>query len=289
MNKKCLTVALVGESNAGKSTLLNELVGHKVSIVTHKVQTTRNNIRGVTNIGDTQLIFIDTPGIFNPEGTLEKAIVNQALTAFDQADIICIVFDARRVGHPVLPTIHDYAQKSGKKCYALINKVDLVTKEKLMPSLQYVYDLGIFTEVFPISALKAYGTKHFMEFLLKQAPQGDWHFIEEEMTDQPSKTLAEEITREQAYLLLHEEIPYSLKVETEQWEDLDNGDVKIYQSIFVNKSTQKPIVLGKNGEKIKEIGQRARKEISRVLNTKVHLFLHVKVREDWIEKDFGNS
>ncbi len=289
MNKKCLTIALVGESNAGKSTLLNELIGHKVSIVTHKVQTTRNNIRGVTNINETQLIFIDTPGIFNPDGTLEKAIVGNALNAFDEADIICIVFDARRVGHPILPTINDYAKRSGKKCYAIINKIDLVTKEKLLPSLQQIYDLGIFTEVFPISALKAYGTKHFMEFLLKQAPDAPWQFVEDEMTDQPSKTLAEEITREQAYLLLHEELPYSLKVETEHWEDLDNGDVKIHQSIFINKSTQKPIVLGKNGEKIKEIGQRARKEISRVLGVKVHLFLHVKVREDWIERDFGHS
>ncbi len=287
MNKKCLTVALVGESNAGKSTLLNELIGHKVSIVTHKVQTTRYNIRGVTNIDDTQLIFIDTPGIFDPSGILEKAIVNQAVGAFDEADIICVVFDSRRIQHPVLNIIKKYAEQSGKKCYAIVNKVDLVEKEKLLPRLQEIYDLGIFTEVFPISALKAYGTKHFLEFLLKQAPESPWHFIEDEMTDQPVRKIAEEVTREQAYLLLHEELPYSLKVETELWEDQEDGSIKIYHAIFINKATQKPIVLGKGGIKIKEIGQRARKEISKILGKKIHLFLHVKVREDWIEKDFG--
>ena len=289
MNKKCLTIAFVGESNVGKSTLLNELVGHKVSIVTHKVQTTRYNIRGVTNVGDTQLVFIDTPGIFDPQGTLEKAIVNQALGAFDQADVICIVFDARRVQHPILNTIKEYSQRSGKKCYAVVNKVDLVEKEKLLPGLQEVYDLGIFTEVFPVSALKAYGTKHFMEFLLKQAPAGEWHFIEDEMTDQPSRKIAEEITREQAFILLHEELPYSLKIETDLWEEQADGSVKIYHSIFINKATQKPIVLGKGGAKIKEIGRRARGQIGHLLGKKVHLFLHVKVREDWIEKDFGHS
>jgi len=285
MNKKCLTVALVGESNAGKSTLINELVGFKVSIVTHKVQTTRHNIRGITNIDDTQLIFIDSPGIFSPKGTLERAIVNEATSVFDQADIICVVFDVRRIEHPDLDIIRKYCEKSGKKCYAIVNKMDIADREALMPSIKQVYDMGFFEEVFPISALKGYNTKHFIEFLMKTAPESEWMYGEDEVTDQPERKLAEEITREQVYLLLHEEIPYSMKVETDLWEDQENGDVKIYHSIFVNKNTQKPIVLGNRGEKIKEIGQRSRKLISKLLGKKVHLFLHVKVKEDWIERD----
>lgn len=285
MAKKSLTIAFIGESNAGKSTLLNELVGFKVSIVTHKVQTTRFNIRGVANFDETQLVFVDTPGLFEPTGKLERAIVREAQSAFDQVDLVCVVLDVRRVNHPDLKLIHKYAKDSNKKCYAIVNKIDLVGKDVLMPAMQDVYDTKIFEEVFPVSALKSHGTKHLLDFLLKQAEPGEWHYNDDEITDQPERKLAEEATREQAYLLLHEEIPYSMKVETDSWQEQENGSVKIYHSIFINKSTQKSIVLGKNGTKIKEIGKRARQQISRLLDRKVHLYLHVKVRENWIDND----
>jgi GTP-binding protein Era len=231
------------------------------------------------------LVFVDTPGIFSPKGKLEKSIVSEAKAVFDQVDLICVVMDIRRATHPDLEVIKDLAKRSKKKCYAIINKIDLVDRQDLMTALQEVYNTGVFEEVFPISALKSQGTKHLLDFLIKSAPLGDWHYQDDEVTDQPERKLAEEITREQAYILLHEELPYSLKIETDLWEDQDNGSVKIYHSIFINKVTQKSIVLGKNGSKIKEIGKRARMEISKLLGRKVHLYLHVKIRENWIDQD----
>lgn len=287
-NQKTITIALIGEPNAGKSTLLNSIVGEKISIVTHKVQTTRHNIRGIINNGDTQLVFIDTPGLFDAKRTLEKAIVKSATSAFDEADIVCLMFDINKLKGNVYKEVFDFIKQIKKPIYAVINKIDLVAKDELLPIMQSLHEEGIFEEIIPLSALKALGVQKFIDFLSSKAPKRIWGYQEDEMTDQTIRSICEEITREQAFILLHEEIPYSLKVETEKWEE-DDKLVKIYQAVFVMKESQKAIALGKGGTKIKEIGQRARHQMSHLIGKKVSLYLYIKVRENWIEKDFSTN
>lgn len=285
---KFSVVALVGQPNVGKSTLLNAIVGQKISITTHKVQTTRYNIRGVSNVGETQLVFIDTPGLFDPKRTLEKAIVKEAIKSFDECDAICLIIDSVKI-EEFLPTqLRNYLVKNKKKCFAILNKIDLIKeRDALLPIIKQIYDTGYFEEIFPVSASKGFGVDKLLKYFGNHAKPGPWMFLEDEITDSPVRKIAQEITREKAFILLHEELPYTMKVETEKWEELEGGGVKIYQAIFVNKEAHKSIVLGKGGSKIKEIGTRARKDISRLLGQKVHLYLHVKVREDWMEKDLG--
>jgi GTP-binding protein Era len=285
-DQKNLVIALIGEPNAGKSTLLNALVGEKISIVTHKVQTTRYNIRGIVNEGDTQLIFIDTPGLFSAKRTLERAIVKAATTSFDEADIVCLMFDVNKLNSDAYKDVLPFVQNTKKPLFAIINKIDLISKEEILPLIKKLADENIFKEIIPLSALKSSGIEHITEFFLSQAKEGPWHYLEDEVTDQPIRNICEEITREQAFILLHQEIPYSLKVETEIWKETE-ATVTIHQAIFVMKETQKTIALGRGGSKIKEIGKRARLEISKLLGKKVNLFLYIKVREDWIEKDFS--
>lgn len=282
---KLLTVAIIGEPNAGKSTLLNTLIGEEISIVTHKVQTTRENIRGICNIDKTQIVFIDTPGIFNATRTLEKAIVGNALGALDETDLVCVIIDLNKLKSKGYLNIIERIKKSKKPIYALINKVDLIEKTKLLPMIAELSQTGLFEEIFPISALKNQGVPHFKEFLISKAIPSPWIFEEDEITDKPMRFIAEEVTREQAFILLHEELPYSLKVETEKWEETLSA-VKIYQCILLNKQSQKIIALGTHGNKIKEIGERSRKKIALLLGKTVHLFLYIKVREDWIEREF---
>lgn len=284
---KLITVALVGEPNAGKSTLLNSLVGEKVSIVTHKVQTTRKNIRGIVNSGNTQIVFIDTPGIFQPDRTLERAIVKEATTSFDEADIICIIIDAKTFSEERLEFLLSKVKNSGKPLVAVLNKADLVyPRENMLPILKVLSDKNIFSEFFAISALNNQGVDKLISVLCKNAIESDWIYEEDQISDKSLREICEEITREKAYLLLHEEIPYSLKIETDKWDE-DEERAEIYQTIFVTKENQKMIVLGKAGSKIKEIGKQARFEMSKLIGKKVSLYLFVKVREDWIEKDFG--
>ncbi|MCE2993249.1 MAG: GTPase Era [Candidatus Jidaibacter sp.] len=283
---KLLSVAIVGEPNAGKSTLLNTLIGENISIVTHKVQTTRENIRGICTLDKTQIVFIDTPGIFSASRVLEKAIVSNALSAFDDADIICLIIDVHKLKGKTYLDIIQKLKGTKRPVYAIINKVDMVAKETLLPMIGELSELGVFEEIFPISALKDIGVDHFKKFLMSKAVPSDWMFAEDEITDKPIRFIAEEITREQAFFLLHAELPYSLKVETEKWEETEDS-VKIYQCIFVNKQSQKVIALGTKGSKIKAIGQRSRKKISELLGKPVHLFLYIKVREDWIEREFS--
>lgn len=283
---KLLSVAIVGEPNAGKSTLLNTLIGENISIVTHKVQTTRENIRGICTIDKTQIVFIDTPGIFTASRTLEKAIVSNALASFDDADIICLIIDVNKLKGKTYIEIIEKLKGTRRPIYAIINKVDMVAKETLLPMMQELAELGVFQEIFPISALKDVGVEHFKNFLMSKAAPSDWMFDGDEITDKPIRFIAEEITREQAFFLLHAELPYSLKVETEKWEETDE-EIKIYQCIFVNKQSQKIIALGTKGSKIKAIGQRSRKKISELLGKPVHLFLYIKVREDWIDREFS--
>lgn len=285
---KCSVIALVGQPNVGKSTLLNAIVGQKISITTHKAQTTRYNIRGAANLGDAQLVFIDTPGLFDPKKTLEKAIVKEAINSFDECDAICLIIDSVKIDEFLPDQLKTYLSKNKKKCFAILNKVDLIkNRDSLLPIIKQVYDTGLFEEVFPISASKGLGVDKFMQYFANKAEEGPWMFLNEEFTDTPVRKIAQEITREKAFILMHEEIPYSLKVETETWQEMEDGSVKIYQAIFVNKEAHKSMILGKAGGKIKEIGTRARRDISRLLGQKVHLYLHVKVREDWMEKDLG--
>jgi GTP-binding protein Era len=284
---KLMVVGLLGEPNVGKSSLLNRFIGEKISIVTHKVQTTRHNIRGIVNLDDTQLVFVDTPGLFAPSRRLEKAIVSNAIAALDEVDCICVVLDVNHIDFSKLEVIKQYLAEHKKTCYALLNKIDLISKDELLPIIEKVAEENIFAEIFPVSALKGHGAERFLNALKNNANAGPWMYLEDELTDQPMRIIAEEATREQAYLMLHKELPYSLKIETEKWEEQKNGSVKIYQAIYVLKESQKIIVLGKSGEKIKHIGQKSRAQIEKLTGNKVHLFLHVKVREDWIDKDFS--
>lgn len=279
---KTLRIAIVGEPNAGKSTLTNALVGQKVAIVTPKVQTTRHNVTGVLTEGDTQLIFVDTPGLFIPEKTLEKKIVRNAWNGVADAEQICILIDAKKGITPYLRTLlSQIQQRHHANLICVINKIDLVAKPILLHLAKELAELGL-EDIFMVSALKDRGLRKLVSKLISRANVGEWLYDEEHYTDQNIRALAEEITREQAFLLLNKEIPYSLKVETEKWEDLRNGDVKIYQAIIILKDSQKSIVVGSNGSKIKDIGRRARDILQKILGHKVHLFLHVKIKEDWI-------
>lgn len=285
-NQKSLNIALIGEPNAGKSTLINSFVGQKISIVSHKVQTTRHKIKGVVNIDDTQLVFIDTPGLFVPSHTLEKTIVKNAISAFDEADIICMVFDANRISNNYYQSVLEFIKNVKIPIYALINKIDLINKDELLPLIKKLDEEGLFAEIIPISAIKVKDVNRVTKFLLSKAILGPWQFIDDEITDQTIRSMCEEITREQVFLHLHQELPYSIKVETEKWEE-GSLMVSIYQVIYVMKNSQKIIVLGKNGTKIKEIGKRSRQEISKLIDKKINLYLYVKIKEDWIERDFN--
>lgn len=280
-------IALVGEPNVGKSTLVNAMVGEKISIVTHKVQTTRHNVRGIVQHKGAQLVLIDSPGIFEPSRKLEKAIVNNAMAALEDADVICMLFDARNLRLEAFNQIKQALNKSKKPKYAIINKTDMIDRRELLPMIEEINGLGIFTEIFPISALRNKGVDKIMDHLATQAAEGPWLFNPEQVSDLTERGLAEEVTREKAFINLHEEIPYSLKVVTDKWEERKDGSIMIHQSIYVLKESQKIIALGKGGEKIKQIGSQARADISRILNCKIHLFLFVKVRDDWIDKDFA--
>lgn len=282
---KFLTIGLIGEPNAGKSSLLNQIMQLDLAIVTPKVQTTRVNLRGVFNEGDTQLIFIDTPGLFDAKGKLEKAIVTNAISSFEESDILCVIYDPKRINNYVVELLQDQNIK-GKPKYAIINKIDSMPKAQALHLAQKLAEMNFYDEIFFLSALKGEGVRYFIDFIKTKAVAGPWLYSEDDITDTPSKNIAEEITREQAYLLLNKEIPYSLKVETDSWKQDEDGITEIHQSLFVLKESQKVIILGTGGQKIKEIGQRSRQKIAKVLGIKCRLFLHIKVREDWIDRDF---
>ena len=287
-NTKCGTVALIGEPNAGKSTLLNRLIGQKISIVTPKVQTTRTTIRGIVNIDQSQMIFIDTPGIFKAGKKLERAIVRSAWSGLEEADIICMLFDAKKpISENIEHIIKTLKNNSNKHFIAVINKIDVVDKKSLLALTETINNFNIFNKIFMISALGGTGVLDMVNHLIVNTPENPWSYNNDELTDTSTREIAQEITREQLFLQLNKEIPYSLKVETDQWEEKEDGSTLIHQSIFVMKQSQKAIVLGNKGTKIKEVGRKARHEISQLLdNTPVHLFLHVKVREDWIDRDY---
>lgn len=279
-------VALIGEPNAGKSTLLNCMVGAKVSIVTHKVQTTRARIRGVAMEGKSQLVFVDTPGLFKPRRRLDRAMVAAAWTGAGDADVVVLMVEAHRgVTKGVETIVKNLPERVGRAKVALaINKIDRVPSDALLGLTKDLNDRYAFAETFMISAEKGYGVEKLREWLADQMPEGPWLYPEDQIADLPMRMIAAEMTREKLTLRLHQELPYQLTVETENWEDRKDGSVKIDQLIYVMRDGHKGIVLGNKGETIKAISQAAREELSEFLGRKVHLFLQVKVRPNWLEE-----
>lgn len=274
-------VALLGAPNAGKSTLVNQLVGAKVSIVTHKVQTTRAIVRGIATHDTAQIVFIDTPGIFKPKRRLDTAMVTTAWGGAKDADLILVLIDAERGikgdADAILERLKDVRQPK----VLILNKVDRVDPEKLLKLTATANERVDFERTFMVSALTGSGCKDLLDFLARRLPEGPWYYPEDQISDLPMRQLAAEITREKLYLRLHQELPYSSHVETEKWEEKPDGSVRIEQVIYVERDSQKKIVLGHKGETIRAIGQASRMEIGGILEQKVHLFLFVKVRENW--------
>ena len=279
-------VALIGEPNAGKSTLLNRMVGAKVSIVTHKVQTTRARIRGVAIEGESQIVFVDTPGLFQPRRRLDRAMVAAAWGGASDADIIVLLVEAHRgltAGvEVILERLQEVAQ--GRRVALAINKIDRVERSVLLGLAEDLNKRFPFVETFMISAEKGYGVDDLREWLARELPEGPWLYPEDQIADLPMRMIAAEMTREKLTLRLHQELPYQLTVETENWEEKPDGSVRIDQVVYVARDGHKGIILGKKGETIKTIGQLAREEISRFLDRNVHLFLTVKVRPNWLDE-----
>jgi len=279
---RCGFVALIGAPNAGKSTITNDFVGSKVSIVSPKVQTTRSLVRGIGIFENTQIIFIDTPGIFKPKRRLDRAMVASSWEGATDADITVLVVDAKRGFDDETRAIIDKLNKNKKDAVLLINKVDLVSKDKLLSLSANLNEYGKFCETFFVSAETRQFLDDFYKYLADNLPESPWYYPEDQISDMPLRILAAEITREKLFLCLHQELPYSLTVETELWNRREDNSVRCEQTIFVERDNQKSIVLGKNGTMIKKIGQMARKELEELLECRIHLFLFVKVRENWI-------
>ena len=280
---RCGYVALLGAPNAGKSTLTNNFVGSKVSIVSPKAQTTRTTIKGIGIFGDTQIIFLDTPGIFNPKRRLDKAMVLSAWGGVNDADIVALLVDVKRGFDEETKAIIEKLKASQIKAVLVLNKVDLVNGERLLAICKEINEAYKFDETFMISALDGKGCDDFYKYLADNLPQSPWYYPEEQMSDMPLKLLAAEIVREKLFLFLHQELPYSLTVEPELWERRDDGSVRAEMTIYVERDGQKQIVLGRNGAMIKKIGQAARLELEREFEDRIHLFLFVKVRPNWGE------
>ena len=277
-------VAVIGAPNAGKSTLVNHLVGVKVSIVTHKVQTTRTRIRGVCMHGASQIIFVDTPGIFEPKRKLDRAMVDAAWLGADDADLIVFLYDVtRREVDSDTSRILSGLKNNNKEAILVLNKIDLVKSELLLPITKRFQKENIFSDTFMISAENGSGCEKLLEYLSARMPDSPWLYPEDEVSDLPQRLIAAEITREQVLLKLHQELPYGATVETEEWTERDDGAIVINQIIYVQRPGHKKIALGRHGSMIKAIGKASRHELQVLLNRTVHLFLFVKVRENWME------
>ena len=281
---RCGYVAVVGAPNAGKSTLVNGLVGSKVSIVSPKVQTTRFRVLGLVMVEDTQVILVDTPGIFSPRKRIERSMVAAAWGGADDSDVVCLLVDAHSKYDDETVQIIEKLAAAGREAILVLNKVDLVPKEKLLELIAKYNALGKFTDTFMVSALTGDGLPQLLAHVAARMPEGPLLFPEDQLSDLPQRLLAAEITREKAFLQLRQELPYALTVETESWQERDDGSVRLDQVIFVERESQKGMVVGKGGARIREIGSAARIELERLLEIPVHLFLHVKVLEDWAEK-----
>jgi len=278
--KKSLSVCIVGKPNAGKSTLLNRIIGQKLSIVTPKVQTTRSIITGIVTLDDVQLVLFDTPGIFEPKRRLEKAMVRCAWSSLSSADIIVLIIDSSSKLDDIMQEIIKRISSVGKKIVILMNKIDLQSKY-YMENMSFAAQIAPQAKIFNISALDGNGVESFLSFLKENATDSGWMYEEDDITNLPARFLASEITREQLFLQLHQELPYNLTVECESWQEQKNGSVKVNQVIIVGRDIHKNMIIGKHGSRIKEIGSIARVNIEELLGLKIHLFLFVKVRENW--------
>jgi GTPase len=278
---RCGFVALIGAPNVGKSTLVNALVGSKVTIVSRKVQTTRALIRGIAIEGHSQIILVDTPGIFSPKRRLDRAMVSTAWSGAHDADLVCVLLDAKSGIDDEAEKILDKVASVGHEKILVLNKVDLVPREKLLALAQAANERLNFTNTFMISALSGDGVDDLRQALAEAVPPGPYLYPEDQMSDAPLRSLAAEITREKIFQQLHQELPYQSTVETDSWTERKDKSVRIEQTIFVERESQRKIVLGKGGATIKSIGAEARKEIADIMGVPVHLFLFVKVRENW--------
>ena len=280
-------VALIGEPNAGKSTLLNRMVGAKVSIVTHKVQTTRARIRGIAMEGEAQIVFVDTPGLFRPRRRLDRAMVAAAWSGAADADMVVLLIEAHRGMTDGVRAILDTLRErlaEGRRVALAINKIDRVKAEELLALSAAMNEAFDFEKTFMISAERGHGVGDLKAWLGASLPEGNWFYPEDQIADLPLRMIAAEITREKLTLRLHEELPYQLTVETERWEDKPDGSARIDQIVYVARDGHKGILLGHRGETIKAVGQAARAELVEFLGRNVHLFLQVKVRENWLEE-----
>lgn len=278
---RCGFVALLGAPNAGKSTLLNYLVGAKVSIVTPKVQTTRTRVLGLTIRDNAQVVFVDTPGIFQPKRRLDRAMVAAAWAGAADADIVVLLVDAQKGVTQDARRIVEGLEKAGRKAILALNKIDLVRRDKLLELADTLNGTGVFTDIFMISATTGDGVEDLAKTFVERLPEGPWLYPEDQLSDMAERHLAAEVTREKLFLKLHQELPYALTVETEEWQDKPDGSVRIAQIIYVQRDTQKSIVLGKGGQMIKAVGAAARADLEEMMGCRVHLFLFVKVREKW--------
>jgi GTP-binding protein Era len=278
---RCGFVALIGAPNAGKSTLLNALVGSKVTIVSHKVQTTRALIRGIAIEGKSQLIFVDTPGIFSPKRRLDRAMVTTAWSGAHEADLVAVLIDARKgLDEEAEQLLARLGEVKGPKIL-ILNKIDLIPRDALLLLTKIANEKAKFDSTFMISALKGDGVTDLKSWLAERMPMSPWLYPPDQMSDAPMRQLAAEITREKLFERLHQELPYHSTVETESWKELRNGEVRIEQTIYVERESQRKIVIGKGGQTLKSIGESSRREITDIVEHKVHLFLFVKVREGW--------
>jgi GTP-binding protein Era len=286
MTERCGIVAVVGAPNAGKSTLVNALVGQKVAIVSAKAQTTRVRLMGVAIEGEAQIILVDTPGIFAPRRRLDRAMVAAAWGGTSDADLIALVIDAKTGFSARIEPLVDALKDRREPKVVILNKVDITAKESLLTLATTLNERLSPEVIFMVSAATGDGIAELKKALAERMPEGPWHFPEDQVSDATDRMLAAEVTREQLYHQLHAELPYASAVETEKYEERRDGSVAIHQQILVGRDTQRAIVLGKRGARLKEIGSKAREELSRLLERKVHLFLHVKVKPDW-EEDRG--
>jgi GTP-binding protein Era len=281
---RCGFVALVGAPNSGKSTLLNRLIGAKVSIVTHKVQTTRSRVRGIAIVGASQIVFVDTPGIFRPKRRLERAMVAAAWSGAQDADEVVVLYDAARRGVDAdTRLIVDGLKARGRSAVLALNKIDRIARERLLELAAGFEAEGVFSRLFMVSALNGDGVEDLRQHLAEGLPEGPWLYPEDQLSDLPERLLAAEVTREKLFLRLHQELPYALTVETEDWQDFEDGSARIEQVVTVARPGHKGICLGKGGRTIKAVREAAQAELEETLGRKVHLFLFVKVRENWLE------
>jgi GTP-binding protein Era len=284
MTPRCGYVALLGRPNAGKSTLLNQAVGAKVSIVTPKAQTTRFRVSGIVMRGQSQIVLIDTPGLFAPKRRLDRAMVAAAWDSVSGADLACMIVDAFRAKPDDLAEPLEALARTGRHRWLILNKIDLLPREKLLPLAETLAKAGGFAEVFMISALKRDGIDHLLDAMGKAMPEGPHLYPEDELTDQTDRMLAAELVREQIFMQLREEIPYGASVETESFKDLADGSARIDLTIYVARAAHKKIMLGEGGAQIKSIGTKARTQLEKLLERRVHLFLNVKDRPGWDEE-----